>query len=197
MSSSIKPLCAAGCGKDGILRCGLCLDALYCNKECQAKMWQQHKGPCKEMAAAKEKAKADEAAEAKAKQEADDIQTLCSAGCGEVALERCALCAGAKYCGKECQNKHWPEHKGPCKMTVQCAAESSKSVEQFQATFEKLKRAAEAGNVDAQKSLGMSYITGLGHAQIDKTVAIKWLTLASDAGNQESKAILSSLALRI
>ena len=80
--SSIKPLCAAGCGKDGILRCVRCLDALYCNKECQAKMWQQHKGPCKEMAAVKEKAKADEAAEAKGKQDADDIQTLCSAGCG-------------------------------------------------------------------------------------------------------------------
>ena len=96
MSSSLtKPLCAADCGKDGILRCGRCLDTLYCTKECQAKMWLQHKGPCKEMAAARAKAKADEAAE-KAEEEADDIQTLCSAGCGEEALERCSLCAGAK-----------------------------------------------------------------------------------------------------
>ena len=118
-SSSIKPLCAAGCGKDGILHCGRCLDALYCAKECQSKMWQQHKGPCKEMATAREKAKAeaDEAAE-KAEEEADDIQTLCSAGCGEVALERCSLCAGAKYCGRKCQKKHWPEHKGTCKEGV-------------------------------------------------------------------------------
>ena len=71
-------------------------------------MWQQHKGLCKEKAArAKAKAESDaaEAAEAKAKEEADDIQTLCSAGCGEVALERCSLCAGAKYCGRKCQKK--------------------------------------------------------------------------------------------
>ena len=77
-SSSIKqPLCAADCGKDGILHCARCLDTYYCTKECQAKMWQQHKGPCKEMAAAKAKVKAEsDAAEAeKAKQEADDIQT--------------------------------------------------------------------------------------------------------------------------
>ena len=76
-SSSIKPLCAAAeCGKDGILRCARCLDTYYCDKECQAKMWQQHKGPCKEMAAAKAKVKAEsDAAEAetKAKEEADDI----------------------------------------------------------------------------------------------------------------------------
>ena len=57
-------------------------------------MWQQHKGPCKEKAAARVKAQSDAAeAEAKAKEEADDIQTLWSAGCGEVALERCSLCA--------------------------------------------------------------------------------------------------------
>ena len=121
-SSSITPLCAAECGKDGILRCARCLDTYYCTKECQAKMWQQHKGPCKETAAAKARAKAEsdaaEAAEEKAKEEADDIQTLCSAGCGEVALERCSLCAGAKYCGSKCQKKHWPEHKGPCKEAV-------------------------------------------------------------------------------
>ena len=197
MSSSNKPLCAADCGKDGILRCARCLDTYYCTKECQAKMWQQHKGPCKEKAArakAKAKAESDAAAE-KAKQEADDIQTLCSAaGCGKVALERCSLCAGAKYCGKECQKKHWSEHEGPCKLTAECADESGKSIEQFQETFEKLKRAAEAGNMEAQKGLGMSWITGLGHPQINKMEAIKWLTLASDAGNGESKAILSSVA---
>ena len=80
------------------------------------------------MAAVKAQAKAESdeavaavaaaAAAAAAKKEADDIQTLCSAGCGEVALERCSLCAGAKYCGRKCQKKHWPEHKEPCKEAV-------------------------------------------------------------------------------
>ena len=72
-------------------------------------MWPQHKGPCKEMAQAaraKEKAESDAAeATVAAQKEANDIQTFCSAGCGKVALERCSLCAGAKYCGRKCQTE--------------------------------------------------------------------------------------------
>ena len=92
MSSSIKPMCSANCGKIGILRCGRCLDTWYCSKECQAEVWLQHKGPCKEMAAAKAKVESDAArAEAEAEADrADDVQVYCSReGCGKIALERC------------------------------------------------------------------------------------------------------------
>ena len=68
------------------------------------------------MAAAKAKVESD-AAKAKAVAEAKlahDIQTLCNAGCGKIALERCSLCAGAKYCGRKCQKKAWPDHKEQC-----------------------------------------------------------------------------------
>ena len=55
MSSTSEPLCFAGCGKIGTLRCAHCLVAFYCGKACQAKVWQQHKdeGPCKEVVKAR------------------------------------------------------------------------------------------------------------------------------------------------
>ena len=41
---------------------------------------------------------------------------LCSA-CGEnsVGLMKCGNCKCVWYCGKDCQNKHWKEHKKECK----------------------------------------------------------------------------------
>ena len=42
---------------------------------------------------------------------------LCSA-CGKKsdALMKCRACKCVWYCGKECQNKHWKEHKKECKL---------------------------------------------------------------------------------
>ena len=116
-------------------------------------MWLQHKGPCKEMAA-RAKAKAESDAAVKAKEEADDIQTLCSAGCGKVALERCSLCAGAKYCGRKCQKKHWPEHKEPCKAAVLMRNWIGDTIEVVDKKIEGYKRDAEVGDVIAQFNLG-------------------------------------------
>ena len=130
------------------------------------------------MAAEKAKAKAEsDAAEAKAKQEADDIQTLCSAGCGEVALERCSLCAGAKYCGRKCQKKHWPEHKGPCKVAVEVRNMIGDNSEIVDKKIEEYKRDAEAGDALAQKFLGFIYRNGDGVA-IDMQESKKWIALS-------------------
>jgi hypothetical protein len=30
-------------------------------------------------------------------------------------LQECTRCRAVRYCGKECQVKHWPVHKAPCK----------------------------------------------------------------------------------
>ena len=66
------------------------------------------KESCKETEAMNKKKVEDELA----MKLAHDIHALCAAGCGEVALERCSLCAGAKYCGRKCQRKHWRNIRG-------------------------------------------------------------------------------------
>ena len=43
-------LCAANCGKPAILRCSGCLGTFYCGKECQKRVWKQHKEQCKKAA---------------------------------------------------------------------------------------------------------------------------------------------------
>lgn len=30
-------------------------------------------------------------------------------------ISKCSRCLNIKYCGRECQLKHWPEHKPFCK----------------------------------------------------------------------------------
>ncbi|XP_018021848.1 histone-lysine N-methyltransferase ASHR1 [Hyalella azteca] len=35
--------------------------------------------------------------------------------CGRDAGLRCSRCLGARYCSKECQREHWPQHRGLCK----------------------------------------------------------------------------------
>ena len=40
---------------------------------------------------------------------------------------RCAKCKNADYCSKECQKKHWAEHKKRCKQFTAAMAESKKN----------------------------------------------------------------------
>ena len=48
--------------------------------------------------------------------------TTCCAECGKeeggglASLKACKACMQAKYCNAECQHKHWPKHKKPCKL---------------------------------------------------------------------------------
>ena len=35
--------------------------------------------------------------------------------CGARASSRCSRCKRQKYCGKQCQQSHWPHHKPVCK----------------------------------------------------------------------------------
>ena len=134
--------------------------------------------------AAREKAKAEFDAAVKVEieaEEADDIQTLCSAGCGEEALERCSLCAGAKYCGRKCQKKHWPEHKGPCKLAVELQNKIGDTIEVVDKEIERYKRYAEAGNAVAQFNLAQCFFNGTG-ITVDLREAVKWYIRAANGG---------------
>jgi hypothetical protein len=44
-----------------------------------------------------------------------DVERVCFA-CGKAVDGRlkCARCRTARYCSRECQKAHWPEHKGSC-----------------------------------------------------------------------------------
>ena len=182
MSSKIEPKCGAeGCREIGTLHCKGCLIKYYCGKECQTRDWSQHKGGCKEIAAINKKKAEDELA----KKLAHDVQTLCAAGCGEEALERCSVCAGAKYCGRKCQKKHWPEHKGPCKVAAEMLALVGGDVEKLDSSIVRFKSRAEEGDLDAQFNLGCHLLYGTG-ISIDKCEAFKWFKRAAESGHIES-----------
>jgi TPR repeat protein len=52
------------------------------------------------------------------------------------------------------------------------------------------KKAAKAGNVNAQYNLGSCYLQGTGVA-VDKVDAVKWLTLAAKGGLKEAQTLLN------
>ena len=54
-----------------------------------------------------------------------------------------------------------------------------------------MRRAADKGNMQAQKALGSLYLTGLGEMGADPGEAQIWLSLAAAQGDQESKQLLA------
>jgi hypothetical protein len=180
MSSKIEHKCSVeGCREIGTLHCKGCLIKFYCGKECQTRDWSQHKVGCKEIAASNKKKAEDEVA----KKLAHDIQTLCAAGCGEEALERCSACAGAKYCGRKCQKKHWPEHKEHCKKVAEVLAKVlGGDVEKLDRDIALYKSRAEEEDLDAQCQLGSLLLHGIG-ISVDKCEAFKWFKRAAESGH--------------
>jgi ankyrin repeat protein len=54
-------------------------------------------------------------------------KTHCSnTGCGGAGLKKCTGCKQARYCGKQCQLAHWPEHKAECKAATELRAAEEK-----------------------------------------------------------------------
>ncbi len=76
---------------------------------------------------------------------------FCAAGCGlqrgnpgVPQFLRCDRCLGAFYCSRECQLKAWPEHKGPCKISVGVRNSFEKSsIEDIDKQIAELKKGAE------------------------------------------------------
>ena len=184
------------CKNTGSLQvfCPGCKAVFYCGAVCQTKSWPQHKEVCEVAAKAKE-----EADKAIILTTPSFLRVFCAAGCGkqrgnpgeEPQFYRCDRCLGAFYCGRQCQLKAWPEHKGPCKeaVVVRDSMSGSKSIEMFDMTMAQFKRDAElvkgsAGydfsSSTAQYNLGVCYNKGTGVA-IDKRESIKWYTAAAES----------------
>lgn len=117
-STSVKHLSnvCSFCGRSSkaLKRCRQCGSAQYCGKECQGNHWAQHKSECKRLSAS---------FPAKDRQGSTNPspqllwKTASCAFCGAYSaqLKSCTRCGKVKYCGKECQRKHWNEHKHQCK----------------------------------------------------------------------------------
>ena len=191
----LSSLCgAAGCRKVGSLRCASCMVVFYCDPKCQKKAWPSHKESCKETAATNKKIADDAAAEevaTKEKKAAADIQTLCAAGCGEIAIERCSRCGGARYCSRICQKKEWPEHKGVCEHAYKVIVMVGESIEVIDTKVGRFRTLAEEGEKGAQCSLGMCFLLGMGISR-DKQEAIKWLQRSAEAGCCEAMFCLGT-----
>ena len=57
------------------------------------------------------------------------IDRICDAeGCSEVGSLHCARCKEVFYCGKACQLKSWPQHKGPCKGVAAAKAKEASAL---------------------------------------------------------------------
>lgn len=95
-SSGSIPICAF-CSKhsDTLQTCGACKKAVYCNRECQRKDWNEHKKIC---------LVGNLPAQLK----------ICS-GCEKKysTLQSCR-CHKVAYCSKECQRMDWYRHKTDC-----------------------------------------------------------------------------------
>ena len=81
-------------------------------------------GKDKARAGGEGKGKAGDEAEDEDEDESEEVKLLCAVGdtcelCGAWnSIHRCSLCRTAKYCSKECQARHWEDHKDYCKVLV-------------------------------------------------------------------------------
>ncbi|GFH52347.1 hypothetical protein CTEN210_08823 [Chaetoceros tenuissimus] len=121
--------CSA-CQKQGaLLRCVPCRDAgvdiFFCNRECQAKLWKQHKAFCgKVLTTSPNLENIQNRKDAKVVQKAFRAHNRHSASCQNCSkngtevgheLSLCSKCKRAAYCSRECQVAHWPNHREFCR----------------------------------------------------------------------------------
>ena len=92
-------------------KCGQCRMVYYCNKKCQLQHWSAHKTSCY-------KSKFQQlTSSAKSVGEITSDNTPQCAFCKAKLREhnkKCSSCNSVEYCSKNCQKKHWNEHKNIC-----------------------------------------------------------------------------------
>ncbi|GFH52355.1 hypothetical protein CTEN210_08831 [Chaetoceros tenuissimus] len=120
--------CAA-CQKDGASRrCIPCrdvgIDIFFCNRDCQSKLWKQHKWVCGVNSSVDEiiegfSTKNESKSTKKEIRYGVHNKRMCH-NCfqsGEDVGHRmsiCSKCNSVQYCSRECQVAHWPKHKEVC-----------------------------------------------------------------------------------
>ena len=105
-------------------KCTGCRQVQYCSKDCQAKHWPAHSSSCRRIPEDKD------ATDSSVATTQSMMKSECSF-CSKVShpLKKCLQCGGAWYCSRECQTKHWPEHRSSCKKSSKAVAPPEASPE--------------------------------------------------------------------
>lgn len=96
-------------------KCGRCEVHLVCSVSCLELNKAEHKETCdlRQLDEKEARQKHIDRCELMEKTEKENIaKGLCV--CGKVTKSRCGICKTMKYCSKDCQRIHWPDHKGRC-----------------------------------------------------------------------------------
>lgn len=106
---------------DTLKKCKRCGVAQYCNRECQVGHWPKHKLECNAMSKfgslSSELTCSSTAADksmASASEGPPTIESCAFCGLRSAKLKKCLRCNKTKYCGRECQRRHWSSHKLNC-----------------------------------------------------------------------------------
>ena len=80
--------------------CSRCGRVQYCNRDCQAKAWPEHKKVCMESVSIK----------------SNEFSQIKCAYCKKASftLKKCTKCEAVQYCSQDCLQNHLPEHKDAC-----------------------------------------------------------------------------------
>ena len=126
LSSSPQPAAATKCNfcfkqSSKLKKCSNCHSVQYCSLECQVKHWKEHKTDCR----SKIDQPLSDSQNDSVLELSSDLNKFVLCHQTSPTLKGCSNCLSVKYCSKECQKKHWSEHKMVCKQQSEVLNEST------------------------------------------------------------------------